>query len=382
MAEALGLSPEALPPDGDLSGFDRDVVAEHVTWTLKEYLDLTLYRTEVRAHPSLASLARFVLDEWERLSRLVGETAEARATVRSFVPPAHLPAKEPHAKERIPDVAFVLSTPRSGSTLFRLMLSAHSRLFCPPELNLLGHPDMRSWSEDRDILMPHEGLVMALATLLEMTRDDADALVNRLVAEARPTAEVFRMMQARLGDRVLVDKTPSNALHLETLERAETLFDAPKHVHLVRHPYAVIDSFVRARFDRVRGDTGDPFAIAEAYWTRMNDNILKLAEKLPAERYLRVKYEDLVCTPERVMRTVCAFLGLSFEEAMLHPYAHSEMFGGPGDPNIFRHTGIIASLADKWKRVRLPRPLGEAARRTAEAMGYALPETAWDEQAK
>jgi acyl transferase domain-containing protein len=381
VAGALGLSPEALPPGGDLSGFDRDVVAEHVTWTLKEYLDLTLYRTEVRAHPSLASLARFVRDEWERLSRLVGETPPSNAVVQSFASPAHLTATEPHAGDRIPDVAFVLSAPRSGSTLFRLMLSAHARLFCPPELNLLGHPDMRSWSADRDILMPHEGLVMALTTLMEMTRDDADALVDRLVAEARSTAEVFRMMQSHLGDRVLVDKTPSNALRVETLERAETLFDAPKYVHLVRHPYAVIDSFVRARFDRVRGDTGDPFAIAEAYWTRMNDNILTLAEKLPAERYLRVKYEDLVRTPERVMRTVCAFFGLSFEESMLHPYAHSEMFGGPGDPNIFRHTGIIGSLADKWKHVRLPRPLGEAARRTAEALAYALPATAGEKQA-
>ncbi|WP_457651370.1 beta-ketoacyl synthase N-terminal-like domain-containing protein [Rhodocaloribacter sp.] len=382
VAEALGLSPEALPPDGDLTGLDRDTIAEHVTWTLKEYLDLTLYRTEVRAHPSLASLARFVLDEWERLSRLVGETPPSNAVVQSFASPARLPATEPHAGERIPDVAFVLSAPRSGSTLFRLMLSAHARLFCPPELNLLGHADMRSWSEDRDILMPHEGLVMALTTLLEMTRDDADALVDRLVAEARPTAEVFRMMQAHLGDRVLVDKTPSNALHLETLERAEALFDAPKHVHLVRHPYAVIDSFVRARFDRVRGDTGDPFAIAEAYWTRMNDNILRLAETLPDDRYLLVKYEDLVRTPEAVMRAVCAFLGLPFEEAMLHPYAHSEMFGGPGDPNIFRHTGIIAGLADKWKRVRLPRPLGEEARRTAEALGYVLPEVMREEKAK
>ncbi len=382
VAEALGRSHEALPPDGDLTGFDRDLIADHVTWTLKEYLDLTLYRTEVRAHPSLASLARFVHDEWERLCRLVGETPEREARPSRVAPPGRLPASEPRAEDRTANMAFVLSTPRSGSTLFRLMLSAHSRLFCPPELNLLGHADMRSWSADRDILMPHEGLVMALSTLLGRTKEEASILVDWLVAEARPTEEVFRMIQSHLGDRILVDKTPSNALHLETLERAEALFDGPKHLHLVRHPYAVIDSFVRARFDRVRGDTGDPFAIAEAYWTRMNDNILRLAVTLPEDRYLIVKYEDLVRTPEAVMRSVCAFLGLPFEEKMLHPYAHSEMFGGPGDPNIFRHTGIIASLADKWKRVRLPRPLGEAARRTAEALGYVLPETAWDEQAK
>jgi hypothetical protein len=270
-------------------------------------------------------------------------------------------------------MVFLLSAPRTGSTIFRLMLSCHPGMFCPPELTLLSHPDMRSWSADPDILMPREGLVIALMALMEIDRPESEALVEEMVREARPTPDVFRTLQERLGDRLLVDKTPANTLRRETLELAENLFESPRYLHLVRHPYASIDSFVRARFDRVRGDQGDPFAIAESYWGRMNANILRFSETPGPERYHRVYYEELVQAPETILRGVCGFLGLPFDAAVLDPYRKSEMFGGPGDPNIFQHSRINPELAEVWKRIRLPRQLSPETRRVATALGYSLP---------
>lgn len=372
IAEATGQTVAHLPPDGSLETLDVERIAEHLTWTLKQYLDLTVYVQEIRARHSVDALVRFVLEEWTRLQGLWPEAATAPVTVPSLAPStARLPEPETReATEKNPTMVFVLSAPRSGSTLFRLMLSGHSALFCPPELTLLGHPDLRQWSQDPDILMPREGLVQAFTALMQGERTAATALVDRLVAEACPTLTVFRMLQERLEGRLLVDKTPANALRLETLQRAEACFDQPRYLHLVRHPYAVIDSFVRARFDRVRGDQGDPFAIAEAYWTTMNQHIETFRQQVDPARFHRVRYEDLVRDPEAVLRGVCTFLALPFEEALLHPYQQSEMFGGPGDPNIFKHTRIEARLADVWRQVRLPRPLGEPAQRLAEQLGY------------
>jgi hypothetical protein len=42
-------------------------------------------------------------------------------------------------------------------------------------------------------------------------------------------------------------------------------------------------------------------------------------------RYLEVRYEDLVCEPERVLRTVCDFLALGFSPGMLD---HASRAGG------------------------------------------------------
>ena len=52
------------------------------------------------------------------------------------------------ARDKNPRAVFVLSAPRSGSTLFRAMLGGHSRLFAPPELFLLNFDtlaDRKNW---------------------------------------------------------------------------------------------------------------------------------------------------------------------------------------------------------------------------------------------
>ncbi len=42
----------------------------------------------------------------------------------------------------LPEMVFLLSAPRSGSTLLRAMLGGHPELFSPPELNLLPFSSM------------------------------------------------------------------------------------------------------------------------------------------------------------------------------------------------------------------------------------------------
>src|SRR5438046_3400953 len=42
-----------------------------------------------------------------------------------------------------PSAVFILSPPRSGSTLLRVMLGGHPALFAPPELQLLNYNTLR-----------------------------------------------------------------------------------------------------------------------------------------------------------------------------------------------------------------------------------------------
>ncbi len=46
-------------------------------------------------------------------------------------------------EERNPSMLFLLSSPRSGSTLLRAMLAGHPALFSPPELHLLTFYSMK-----------------------------------------------------------------------------------------------------------------------------------------------------------------------------------------------------------------------------------------------
>ena len=67
------------------------------------------------------------------------------------------------------------------------------------------------------------------------------------------------------------------------------------------------------------------------------------------------------------------FLDIPFEAAILQPYTGGRMIGGPGDPDIFQHDQIEASLGESWRNISLPRPLGEYSRQLAAQLNYELP---------
>src|SRR4029079_2759818 len=123
---------------------------------------------------------------------------------------------------------FILSPPRSGSTLLRVMLAGHPRLFAPPELELLGFATLaeREAAFSGRYALWREGAIRAV---MEAEGCDAEAARERLEALAREgatTHDLYARLQAAIGERTLVDKTPSYALDPATLARAEEEFEA------------------------------------------------------------------------------------------------------------------------------------------------------------
>jgi acyl transferase domain-containing protein/NAD(P)-dependent dehydrogenase (short-subunit alcohol dehydrogenase family) len=308
----------------------------------------------------------------ERLAARI-ESAEAAAAAAPGPSASRARSRGPAGEDAaISGVALVLCTPRSGSTLFRLMLSAHPRLFCPPELWLLGHATLSEWSRDPFSVVYRDGLVHAFADLDGGRDAAAQELVDDLVRRGTPVADVYRMLRERSGGRLLVDKTPGYVLERATLARAERLFHEPRYVHLVRHPLACIESFARSRFDRFLEERGDPREVAERTWADGNGNALEFRAALPPGRHLLIRYEELVRTPQMVMQGVCAFLGVPYAADVVRPYERGRMFEGPGDPGFRAHRDIDPSRADAWSAASA-RALGTRARALAATFGYELP---------
>lgn len=292
------------------------------------------------------------------------------------------PRREPvgGAERRLPAAVFVLGAPRCGSTLLRVMLAGHPQLFAPPELHLLAYEDMGQWHRALAPRMMHLGLVQALVGT-GLDDDAALAKVRAWVADAVPTAAVYAALQRSIGERRLVDKSPSYALDPGALARAESLFDGPRYVLLARHPYAMIESFTRLRMEHLLAAPGlDPHLVAEETWTRAYASLERLAHAEARGRCHRVAYEDLVTRPEPVLRELCAFLGIPFDPATLTPYAGGRMVPGGdraigfiGDPEFGRHSSIEPELAERWKEARLPWRLDAATVACARALGYSTP---------
>jgi amino acid adenylation domain-containing protein len=365
-------------------GMDSLMVMELIR-ELNRDLCLTLYPREIFERPSVQALADYLLAELaapDALGRSGGIAPPAEAGTPALLASRPASRPSPLPDRRLPGAVFLLSSPRSGSTLLRVMLAGHPDLFSPPELHLLPFAGMAEWKAALDRSYLGEGLQRALMELMGADADDSRTLLANWIDDDLPIHEAYSRLQTLASPRTLVDKSPSYALDLEVLQRAELLFENARYIHLVRHPYAVIESIVRNRIDRVFEGTGeDALAAAEQIWSLMNGNTLDFLQEVDSARHHRVRYEELVTDPERVTRGICEFLDVPFVPALLTPYQAGRMADGVhdgsmlvGDPNFLTHDSIDPKLAEAWRRVKLPRRLGGFARRVAGELGYELPD--------
>ncbi|HEV2846615.1 MAG TPA: amino acid adenylation domain-containing protein, partial [Thermoanaerobaculia bacterium] len=342
-------------------------------------------------HPTVESLAAYLeaehLAEVKQAERVdEGKLARFAALVEPLEP-IHLPAKNRRA-------VFVLSPPRSGSTLLRVMLGGHPKLFAPPELELLSFNTLRERSEafsGRDSFWL-EGAIRAVMEIRGCGPDEARSVIESCEAEGLTTAAFYGQLQEWLGDRVLVDKTPSYALDPAILRRAEEAFEEPLYIHLIRHPGGMIRSFVEAKLDQIFFRKEHGFSrreLAELIWVASHRNVESFLEGVSVRRQHWVRFEDLLRQPEAVLRGLCGFLGLPYDPAMAEPYRKdsARMTDGPyaesrmlGDVKFHEHSGVDSGVAERWRDEILESSLGEPTRGLAARLGYEIAaEPAWSQ---
>jgi hypothetical protein len=216
--------------------------------------------------------------------------------------------------------------------------------------------------------------------------EEAKAYVAACEARQMPTQDLYRELQEAVAPKLLVDKTTTYALEPSILERAESDFDQPFYIHLLRHPCGMIRSFEKVRMDRFFFRWADkplfsPAQLAELVWYICHENTLAFLATIPAERQCVVRYEDVVKDPRTQMMQLCARLGIAYEAGMIEPHRDTagKMIDGIyqdpasrqiGDPNFHQHTSIDAGRAEAWKETQLLEMLGTQTRELAAKLGY------------
>jgi acyl-CoA synthetase (AMP-forming)/AMP-acid ligase II len=368
----------------------------------------TIYVSSIFDEPTLRGYSQYIKRYYPAIAaKMIGAavvppegvigrlTNEMTALVETHIQGQRESWFAPIAKNRR-RVIFVLSTPRTGSTLFRAMLAGHPELFSPPELYLLPYESLTTrksnpWftGSQRNQL---EGNVRAL---MEIHNESANASLERMEVLEKSDISVqdyYAMLQDWIAPRVLVDKTPAYSLDIENLRRAEAMFDDVFYIYLKRHPYGMIRSFEEARLDqlwmqRVFGNevfkSGQPpmhpRQFAEAIWYVIHQNIHQFLSEIPTERKIGMKFEDVVYEPESQMRVLCEKLAIDFSFEMLRPQAEKRhrMTDGLhdvsrmiGDPKFHQFDRIEASIADQWKDAYEVDFLSEKTLALANQLGY------------
>ncbi len=378
---------EPIPLESDLMDLGLDsLMVMDLLGKCRRDLGLTVYPREVFEHPTLERLGRYLVREMERTHEGAVEApvlAEGAKEPSWRIPIWGQERAWAVPTRKLPGPVFLLSSPRSGSTLLRVMLAGHPDLFCPPELHLLPFATL---TERHDALAENylgEGLQRAMMELMELDAAASDQVLTQWMGQGLGIPDVYGKLQQLSGHRRLVDKSPTYSFSLSTLNRAEQLFDRACYIHLVRHPFAVIDSFVSNRMDKLfQIPDQDPYPLAEQVWQGSNQNILRFLDTVEGARHHTIAYEDLVQDPKTALVALCDFLNIPFHAALLNPYSRAEQRMTDGvtaqslpidDPNFHRRQSIDPSLADIWQTVRLPRPLSRESQTLAETWHYRLP---------
>lgn len=298
------------------------------------------------------------------------------------LPPANHSVEAQQGKNQ--PAIFILSPPRSGSTLLRVMLSGHPRLFAPPELELLSFYTLEERSKafsGRDHFW-REGVVRAVMELRSCEGLQAIEIIEDCEKQRLTTRQFYGLLQSWLVDKLLVDKTPSYALDINVLKRAEEEFEGAFYIHLLRSPQAMIRSFEEAKLDQIFPRFKHPFPtreVAELIWIVSQQNILQFLAEVPPERQYQVRFEDLVTEPSTVLQGICHFLGIDFHPDMMEPYKdkRKRMTDGVhavshmlGDIKFHTHTSINPRTADGWRDYYKEDFLSALTWELAELLGY------------
>ncbi len=228
------------------------------------------------------------------------------------------------------EIFFVVGRGRSGTTLLSRMLGQHPQLAMAPEgfflLNLQRKYRAGPWSERRvkafcrDLVRENRmrswGLDLGrLAARLNerrgrLTYTEACRLVYLSYAEDT---------LGRAAPKWIGDKNPHYALMIPRLQR---VFPHARFVHITRDYRDNIHSYRGLPFD-----LANHAALAQR-WKSYNQAILRASRRRP-ERFLWLRYEDLLAYPEHELGRICSFLGVELDRRMLdfHATADDTFYG-------------------------------------------------------
>jgi hypothetical protein len=138
----------------------------------------------------------------------------------------------------------------------------------------------------------------------------------------------------------------------------------------------ILESLFRGRHDFTARQ------MAELTWLLSHRNIVEFLRGIPAHRQHRVRFEDLVATPEPVLGGLCEWLEIPFAPQMADPYqgGSERMTDGihplspqVGDANYYQHGRLNPEVAGSWKNSYTEDFLSPLTWELAAAFGYTNP---------
>lgn len=231
-----------------------------------------------------------------------------------------------------PDPIFVGGVPRSGTTLLRVILDTHPRIYCGTELRIIQALSNLSVGAEQSA-----GGILESAYGVPLART-REIFAELVIMFLRPAWQAS-------GKARVAEKTPWNLLAFPQLHR---LFPRSPLIHVIRDPRDVVASRLEQDRRAAEGKKIDLLALARhraSEWVNaMAVRRQMRSDPQLASRYFELRYEDLVRTPEPVLRQLFAFLEEDFDPAVLGFHRRQREVSG----------------SEEWSAEAVQRPLFES----------------------
>lgn len=302
------------------------------------------------------------------------------------------------------DPVFILSSPRSFTSVVSGMVGMHPFLYSIPELHLLEQDRVDQlisyFMTERQEKKLH-GLRRLVSQLIigEQTLDGvhmADRWLERRMSMS--TGDLYRELIEMTGGLGFVDKSPAYSLSAVTLERLDKTFKNAKFIHLVRHPIGQGLSMAkllpasmssRRRIAEIRAkyrqelkeipqlakdliftrntesdidsesEYKDKMVVDFQYlWMRMQKRIITFLEGIDQTRKMTLRGEDFLKDPLATMQDISKFVDIpwmdNYSEFVLHPEQSPYACLGPQGAQFGNDVNYLQSPGYSKREFQIP----------------------------
>lgn len=253
---------------------------------------------------------------------------------------------------------FILGRPRSGTTLLRTLLDVHPNITIPLENSGMIHlhfkyRGIKHWDQLRLSELHADFRKLNFIEHWNLDWEHIESSLEQASHLKLSFHEIIRVFYYHyqsefIKEEILClgDKSPLNSLYSKELFQ---LFPHAKFIHLVRDYRANLASMSKH-------DVFSPSStVILMQWLKSANQINELARNNP-QRFLQLRYEDLVVDPGAYYEEICNFLQVKYIPELLDPdyrkntvnNIYNDAFLDKWQPDLSGK--ISTSNVDKWRK--------------------------------
>ncbi len=247
------------------------------------------------------------------------------------------------------DPVFIIGAQRSGTTLLRLLLNSGPDVSIPEEGTFL-MPLLRT-CRNRNVVLSRKKIRKFMdyldrnsqfqlwgintARVREQLHDCLEVDVQQIISLLY---EEYARQECKVG---WGDKTPSFFRMIPILTN---LFPNAKFVHIIRDGRDLYLSW--KKMDATKRNP----SVTALEWIYKVKRAKNDMQRYAPTNFIEVRYEDLVCNPKVILKTICGFCNLKYKDSMFEYWKKSDKYIGKHHSDLI-FTGVSKESIGKWKQV-------------------------------